>query len=243
MKKSIVLAGIVGACLIVAAAIIARAYTFKYRSADTVVVTGLGEKEFTSDLIVWRGWLTQQSATAASGYEQLAINKRKVQEFISSKGIPDSCVVFMFVNVNRINEPIYSGGQYVGQRPAGYELRQEFTVQSTDVTRVENTSREISSLIVQGVQMESWQPEYYYTKLSDVKLELIKRATEDGRMRAQKIVDEAGSKLGKLGSGKMGVFQITGANANEEFSAGGNFNTSNKDKKARITVRLEYHVK
>ena len=41
----------------------------------------------------------------------------------------------------------------------------------------------------------------------------------------------------------MGVFQITGANTNEEFSAGGNFNTSSKNKKARITIRLEYIVR
>ena len=41
----------------------------------------------------------------------------------------------------------------------------------------------------------------------------------------------------------MGVFQITGANTNEEFSAGGSFNTSSRQKKARITMRVEYRVR
>lgn len=42
---------------------------------------------------------------------------------------------------------------------------------------------------------------------------------------------------------RMGVFQITGANTNEEFSAGGSFNTSSRQKKARITMRVEYRIK
>ena len=41
----------------------------------------------------------------------------------------------------------------------------------------------------------------------------------------------------------MGVFQITGANANEEFSAGGSFNTASRHKKARITMSIEYRIK
>ena len=49
---------VIGIAVIVAAAILARAYTYKYRAQDTVVVTGLGETEFTSDLIVWSGTLT-----------------------------------------------------------------------------------------------------------------------------------------------------------------------------------------
>ena len=118
-----------GICIIITAAILGSAYKYKYHAQDTIVVTGLGEKEFTSDLIVWRGWIVQQSPSAEAGYAQLESAKRKVQEFIRSKGIADSSVVFQFVNVNRTTEPIYANGQYIGQRNTGYELRQEFTVE------------------------------------------------------------------------------------------------------------------
>ncbi len=223
--------------------IAAGAYRYKYRAQETVLVTGLGEQEFTSDLIVWRGWIIAQDTSAEAGYKTLETSKQKVLEYISSKGIEPENVVFMFVNVNKTFEPIYSNGNYIGQRFTGYELRQEFTVESTDVETVENISREISSLIAQGVQMEAWQPDYYYSKLDELKLELIEKATADARQRAQKIAKEAGSRLKKLKNARMGVFQITGANTNEEFSAGGNFNTSSKNKKARITMRLEYNLK
>ena len=232
-----------GICIIITAAILGSAYKYKYHAQDTIVVTGLGEKEFTSDLIVWRDWIVQQSPSAEAGYAQLESAKRKVQEFIRSKGIADSSVVFQFVNVNRTTEPIYANGQYIGQRNTGYELRQEFTVESKDIARVETVSREISSLIAQGVQIESWQPEYYYTKLADVKMDLIAKATEDANLRARTIAKKAGSRLKKLRTARMGVFQITSPNSNEAFTAGGTFNTSSKNKIARITMRLEYHIK
>lgn len=223
--------------------ILGGAYRYKYHAQQTIVVTGLGEQEFTSDLIVWRGTVTEQNMSAEAGYNQLEASKRKVQEYIRGKGIPDSSVVFMFVNVSRNSEPIYSGGNYVGQRFTGYTLSQQFTVESKDVEAVENISREISVLIAQGVQLDSWQPDYYYTRLDDLKLQLIEKATADARARAEKIADEAGARIRKVSNARMGVFQITGANTNEEFSAGGSFNTSSKNKKARVTVRLEYLVR
>jgi hypothetical protein len=230
-----------GVAAIVVALVLGNAYKQKFREADRIVVTGLGEQEFTSDLIVWRGWVIEQDWSLEAAYAKLNANKAKVQKYIREKGIADDEVVFMFVNVNKLSESIYSDdGRYTGSKFAGYELRQEFRVESSDVEAVENISREISSLIAQGVQMEAWQPEYYYTKLGDLKLELIERATQDARERAEKIAENSKARLKSLGSGRMGVFQITGANMDEAYNAGGTFNTSSKQKKASITMRLEY---
>lgn len=229
--------------IVVAAIVLGGAYRYKYNQQNSVVVTGLGEEEFSSDLIVWRGWIVEENHSAEAGYAALERSKQKIQEFIRSRNIPDSCVVFMFVNVSKSSEPIYSNGNYIGQRFTGYDLRQEFTVESKDVAAVEAASREISSLIAQGVQIESWEPSYYYTKLDGLKLQLIEKASADAHMRAKKIAAESGARLKSVKSARMGVFQITGANANEEFSAGGNYNTTSNRKKARITMRLEYNIK
>ena len=47
------------------------------------------------------------------------------------------------------------------------------------------------------------------------------------------------SKLGKMKKAVMGVFQITGKNSSEEYSYGGSYNTSEKNKTASITIRME----
>ncbi len=235
---------VIALAIIICAIVLGRAYTYKYRSQDTIVVTGLGETEFVSDLIVWAGSLTAESQSAAAGYAQLEANKQKVQKSLTEKGIPADAVVFGFVDVDKQYESVYSAnGNWAGQRFTGYMLRQRFTVESTDVEKVEVVSREISSLIAQGVSIEAYAPDYYYTKLDDVKMGLIETASADARTRAEKIASNAGTKIGRVASARMGVFQITGANSNEEFSAGGSFNTSSRTKKARITMRIEYRVK
>lgn len=236
MNREHIKYAIIGIAIILSAYLLGRAYTYKYRSQDTVVVTGLGETEFESDLIVWSGVLTAEAAEAADGYRRIEQSKRKVSDYLAAKGIDAKQVVWNFVNVDKTYQTVYSAnGNYAGQRFTGYSLRQEFSIESTDVDLVENVSREISALIAQGVSIEARQPDYYYTKLDDVKLSLIERASADARARAEKIAQNAGTGIGAVASARMGVFQITGANANEEFSAGGSFNTASRHKKARIT--------
>ena len=72
---------------------------------------------------------------------------------------------------------------------------------------------------------------------------MISKATEDARVRAERIAENAGGRLGDLISARMGVFQITGQNSGEDYSWGGAYNTSSKNKTASITMRLEYNVK
>ena len=231
----------IGIAIILSAYLLGRAYTYKYRSQDTVVVTGLGETEFESDLIVWSGVLTAEAAEAADGDRRIEQSKRKVSDYLAAKGIDAKQVVWNFVNVDKTYQTVYSAnGNYAGQRFTGDSLRQEFSIESTDVVLVENVSRDISALIAQGVSIEARQPDYYYTKLDDVKMGLIEKASAAARTRAEKIALNAGTKIGRVASARMGVFQISGANANEEFSAGGSFNPARRPKKARITLRIEY---
>ncbi len=235
---------IIAAAIIVGAIVVGGAYTYKYRVQNTITVTGLAETEFTSDIVVWRGDVSTESADASRGYAKIEENKKKVLDFITSRGIDAGSVEFGFVNVNKNYESIYTAdGNYAGQRFTGYSLNQPFTVESKDVETIEGIMRDISSLIAQGVQMDLWSPSYYFSGLDGLKLDVIERATLDARERAERIADKSGCRLGKVKNARIGVFQITGANTDEEFTAGGSFNTSSRLKKARITVRLEYLVK
>jgi hypothetical protein len=101
---------------------------------------------------------------------------------------------------------------------------------------------EISAVIEQGVELTAQEPDYYYTKLKDLKIELLKQATEDAYLRAQTISENAKSHVGGLMNANMGIFQITGQNSNEDYSWGGSFNTKAKFKTASITVKLEFEL-
>ena len=72
---------------------------------------------------------------------------------------------------------------------------------------------------------------------------MIAQASENAKQRAENIAIKSGSSLGKLKQADLGIFQITGKNDNEEYSSGGAFNTTSRQKTAQITVRTSYTSK
>jgi hypothetical protein len=121
-------------------------------------------------------------------------------------------------------------------------LTQQVEIESKDVERIENISREITDLITLGVEFYSNSPQYYYTKLSELKIEMISSATEDARVRAEKIAANANASIGSLKNAQMGIFQIIGQNSSEDYSWGGTFNTTSKMKTATITMKLQFGI-
>ncbi|MFC6858780.1 SIMPL domain-containing protein [Zunongwangia atlantica] len=228
--------------IIIAAWFLGNSYVDRANPDGTISVTGAGSENFTSDLIVWEGRFSQMSENLESAYNQLNQDKNTVKDYLIEKGIKEENIVFNSVQTNEQREQKYQNGNYVGSIFKGYQLSQSVKIESNDVELIENVSREITELLNKGVQFNSTPPRYYYTKLADLKIEMISKATEDARVRAEKIAENSGGTLGELKSANMGVFQITGQNSGEDYSWSGAYNTADKRKTASITMRLEYEI-
>lgn len=233
---------IFGLAIIGAAWLLGDAYLDRAKPTRTVSVTGLGSKDFTSDLIVWEGQFNRFSPDLETAYEQLNRDKQLVLAYLTSKGIPESSIVVNSVQTSERSDNKYENGNFVGSIFRGYNLSQMVRIESKEVATVENVSREVTELLNQGVAFQSFAPRYYYTGLADLKVEMIAKATEDARLRAEKIAEGGGSRLGDLISARMGVFQITGQNSGEDYSWGGSYNTVDKNKTASITMKLDYEL-
>lgn len=229
--------------IIAAAVILGNAFLNRNKSNHKVSVTGLGEADFTSDLIVWEGVFNKDNTDLRQAYMDLDEDKKIITKYLNSKGIPEEELVFSAVQTIEKTKPNYTNeGNYLGETFLGYRLTQTIKLESREVDRIEQISRQITELLNQGVQFYSQPPRYYYTKLADLKINMISKATEDARLRAEQIAENSGAKLGKLITADLGVFQITGQNSGEDYTWGGTFNTSSKAKTASITIKLEYQV-
>ena len=228
--------------IVIAAWFLGNSYVDRANPDGTISVTGAGSENFTSDLIVWEGRFSQINENLESAYTQLNQDKNTVRNYLIEKGIKEDNIVFNSVQTNEQREQQYQNGNYVGSIFKGYQLTQSIKIESNDVELIENVSREITELLNKGVQFNSTPPRYYYTKLADLKIEMISKATEDARVRAEKIAENSGGTLGELKSANMGVFQITGQNSGEDYSWSGAYNTADKRKTASITMRLEYEI-
>ncbi len=228
--------------IVLAAYFLSNAYVKRAQPKGFISVTGSGSENFTSDLIVWEGQFNRMSPNLKQAYEELNADKDRVRKYLVDKGIKDEYFVFNSVQTIEQQENQYQNGNYVGSIFKGYELIQSVKIESENVELVESVSREITELLNLGVQFNSSPPRYYYTKIADLKIEMISKATDDARLRAVKIAENSGEKLGDLNSASMGVFQITGQNSGEDYSWSGAYNTQDKKKTASITMRLEYEV-
>lgn len=234
---------IIAVGFVLAAIVVAAAYTEGHKPAQgTISVTGLGETEFTSDLIVINGHISAEDYDAAVAYSKLKENRTKMIELLTSKGVKADNISFKMPSTDKLYNSRYENGEYVGQVFAGYTISQLFTIESSDVDVTESAARELPSLIADGIEIDVWEPMYYYTGLENVKLELLSAAAADARERAANIAKSSKSTLGELKLSRAGVFQITAATGDEEFSAGGSFNLSSREKKARVTVRSEFFI-
>ena len=62
---------IISLCIVIGILIAASAYKYKYLSSETITVTGLAEKNFTSDEIVWSGNFTRTGLDLKASYNEL----------------------------------------------------------------------------------------------------------------------------------------------------------------------------
>jgi hypothetical protein len=243
LDKNYIFPGIIALSILFSALVIAGAYKYKFKDKKRVIVTGMAEKNFVSDLIVWQGDYSRVSMDIKQAYSNLKNDEQAIRAYLANKGLSNNETVFSAVNISKLYNPVYDqNGRLLSNAFTGYSLSQNVKVESKSIDKVEVISREITELIQSGIELNSFPPSYYYTKMSELKIDLLAKASKDAKDRAQSITDNAGSNLGELKYANMGVFQITGQNSNENFSYGGTFNTSSKNKTASITLRTEYEV-
>ena len=245
--KSIIIACIAGLCAIICVMIGTNGLKDAKlgKSGDGLSATGSASVDFESDLAIWRGQFSVYGATSKEAYREIQKNADVVKKYFEENGVTAEEMTFYSVNIREKFRDIYNEeGEYIGYEEDGYELTQSFAVSSYDVNKITNIANECTELIDSGVEIISDSPEYYYTKLDELKLQLIEEATQNAKERIDIMAENAGCQAGELLTANLGVFQITGAySSTEEYSYGGTFNTSAKDKTASITVRLNYSVR
>ncbi|MCQ2284296.1 MAG: SIMPL domain-containing protein [Bacteroidales bacterium] len=242
-NNKLTIAIILGVSFILAAMAVGIAFYQTKKPAKTVSVVGLAEKDFTSDLIVWNLRFDALDMDMKQSYNKVKAQSKVVKDFLKSKGLKDAEMDFVNISTSPKYDSQWEDGRWI-ERFQGYQAEQSVRISSKDVDKVEKIIREISELYDQNIKISSFEPEYYYTKLSDLKMEMLAEASKNAKERAETITKNAGAKLGDLKTATTGVFQITAPNSSEDsYTWGGAFNTSSKQKRVSINMKLTYYVK
>src|SRR6187549_3873382 len=143
MLRIIIAAAVLGICGIIAFAVLGRAYKYRFTSTETISVTGLAEKDFVSDLIVWNGSYSRKSMDLKEAYSLLKQDELSISNYLQGKGIPVGEIVFSAVEINKeFNTTYDDNGRQTGSEFTGNRLSQVVKVESKNVDKVEKISRE-----------------------------------------------------------------------------------------------------
>jgi uncharacterized protein len=246
----IIKSSIIGVCILATALILGNAVKNRNNHQDSITVTGLGSKDFTSDEILFSGSFSANAIDAQTAYNTIQADQAKVKAFFKSKNFTDTEIQFTGIELSKKFKEITTreDDRFVKSEQIfdGYTASQNIKISAkkntTLMTKIEAVSDQTSELINSGIQLNISPLQYTYSDLPSLKHSLIENATKDANERAEKIVKNADGNLGKLKNASMGVFQITGKGNIEEDSYGGNNDTYSKEKTARITVRLDYNL-
>lgn len=235
---------ILGICFVVATivstVIISKGMLqLKKFSGELISVTGSAEKKITSDYIVWNSYFSRRETELKKAYENIRGDLEKVKSYLLSKGVKEGEIVVSQIGTKVVYKKNEKGNDT--NDIEGYLLAQGIEVRSNDVKKIEDISRQSTELINQDIQFISQAPDFFYTKLADLKIEMLAKATQDAKQRAVSMAQSTGNKVGAIRSAKMGVFQITPVTSTDVSWYGEN-DTSSFEKKVMAVVTASFAI-
>jgi hypothetical protein len=240
-NTQVIILGICIAIATIASSVILSSAFLRFQKAtrEVITVTGAAIKPITSDYVVWQAGFDVRDKEMAKGYKRLSADLEKVRQYLLAKGIKPEELTIPQVSTQQLYKKDDRGNDT--NELIDYRLHQTIEVSSSNVTKVTEISRLITELIDQGVQVSSWAPQYLYRKLDELKLEMLGRATENAKQRAEQMAKATGNRIGPIRSARMGVFQITPINSTEVADSGVN-DTSAIDKKVTAVVSATFAI-
>jgi len=211
------------------------------RNKGYVNVKGFAKQEIKSDLGILEATIIAENPDLKLCYTTLAKDKSKVMDYLSNKqSVKAEEIELKPANIKevyKINERGYDTDEFVK-----FILKQDIRIESNDVEKIDAVSSSFVDILDEGVKIDIESPEYVYTELDDLKVEMIGRATNNARERALKIAKEGKFKLGPIASVRVGIFQITPIHSTAVSNYGMN-DTSTIDKEIKSVVEIKYFVK
>lgn len=224
MDNKIIPAFLIAAAIFGSAALLTTTLKDISRNKQTINVTGSAKRNIVSDRGKIGFSVLANASTQMEAMREISRQKPLLTDFLTSKGIRPEQLAWRPV----ISYPVYQTNDagYQTGKILSYNLTQEVFIESDNVSLIENISLDAAQLLEKGLQINIYPPEYYYTQLANIKIDIQAEAAADARNRASKIAEATGRKIGPLTSARMGVLQITPELSNMVSDYGVNDNSS-----------------
>lgn len=170
-----------------------------------VLVKGLSTRDVQADFVVWPLEFAVRGNDISTLYADLAQIEQTARAFFAEKGFQPEQMTRGNISI----DDNWSG--YYERRPEyHYTLRTSLVISTADVERVIACQGCQSELLKKGVilQSYSWNTDFQYNGLPEIKPEMVQEATTNARAVAQKFAEDAQCRLGSIQQANQGQFTI-----------------------------------
>ena len=173
-----------------------------------VTVKGLAEREVLANKVVWPLPYKCVSNDMQKLYDEIETNRNIVLLFLKEGGITgDEIVISAPAVTDRLAQ------SYVPDNiKFRYQAEAVITVISPQVEKVIELMGKQIELMKDGVIISdeySYQTQFEYTALNDIKPAMVEEATRNARAVAQKFAEDSDCELGNIKQATQGQFSIT----------------------------------
>lgn len=229
-------------CIIITLGLLFASLIFasKIQRNDNITVTGSASKIVKSDSARLTLSVGAREINQKASYTAIKNQTPIVIKYLEDKGIKKEDIDVKSIHGYKIYKQNERG--YNTNEAIAFEGNQTIELKSNDVEKIKDISTDIQNLISKGINVEVFAPEYFYSDLASIKIDLLKEATLDAKQRAKSMLEAANSRVGKVKSMRMGVFQITPVDSTMVSDMGIN-DTSSIDKKVTAVANVVFKVK
>ena len=206
-------------------------------SHQIIKVRGYAETQVESDLAMWYITIKARDRNMAKAYSVLAAHREKVLDFLKENGVEAQQIKILSVDVDEHKKRTEKGHET--SETEAFKLSQIFEVKSRDVQKISRISTTVTDLLGKGIDLQAGMPRYYYTRVNELKSDLLVAATKDARLRAQTLAEGSGVELGPLRAARQGVFSVRSADSSSVSERSGD-DVLSISKKVTSIVTVDY---
>ena len=174
---------------------------------NTAEAKGLSERRVEADTANWTISYSVAGATredVPALYAKAEANQEAIIETLTKGGIKREEIQLGVIN--------YSSREFRDKDQnlvdETHYLTGTVTVETNDVRMVQDLRSSVNKLVAQGMDVTNQAPTYLFTKLNDIKPEMLKEAARNARIAANEFAENAGVNVGGIRSARQGAFMI-----------------------------------
>lgn len=202
------------------------------RAADrAVTLRGLAERDVVADLATWTISFTETGTELDPTQQAAEADARTVLAFLNQAGFPASAIQDGGISVNSF---------YDSSRGANVvTVRRRYQLRTNDIERARQAYARQAELIRAGVAIEDGSAMVYnFTRLNEIKPEMIAASTQDARRGAEQFARDSGTSVGGIRSATQGYFSITARDGDESEGSG----RDSPFQKVRVVTTIEFYL-